>query len=353
MDVVPSILLFVAGFSMILLSADWLVDNTRDLITQSQISPYVMGAIFLGIDVEEFVASVTAAIKGLPTVAVGNAIGNNTIALTLPLAVPILFFSFKVKSPPASFSITIIVLLSVHFLSLILTSTFPLLYPVIGVVTISLHVTLVGYNTFQVHQEIMALEPGEHDAWRLELVKRGDEDDLADSGGGMVGGRERSNQQTVSREADSKNTLRIKKIGFILVSGTMVIMGSILLGEGLENIVYVMGISQDIIGYIIIALGVNIEEFLIIYKSIKSRMPEIGMGGIIMKSSWNLGVTFGVSAILAPNIPVTPTFVLNLVLVASSLGCLMGLLPRKNICRGAGILLLLIFLLYMMLNAVQ
>ncbi|MBD3187355.1 hypothetical protein GF325_11035 [Candidatus Bathyarchaeota archaeon] len=206
---------------------------------------------------------------------------------------------------------------------------------------------MVGYNAFHVHQEITAFEPGENDSWLLELVKRGDEDDLADSSVGMG----TSNQQTFSRPADSKNSL-LKKVGIILVSGTMVIMGSILLGEGLESIINVMGISQDIIGYIIIALGVNIEEFLIIYKSIKSRMPQIGMGGIIMKSSWNLGVTFGVSAILAPSFPVNLTFVLNLVLVASSHGCVMILLARGKIRRGAGILLLLIFLLYLMLNAV-
>ncbi|MBD3187356.1 hypothetical protein GF325_11040 [Candidatus Bathyarchaeota archaeon] len=100
MDVMPSILLFIAGFSMILLSADWLVDNTRELINQSQISPYVMGAIFLGIDVEEFVASVTAAIKGLPTVAMGKQSGTTRLPLPFHWQFLPCFFHSKSRAPP-------------------------------------------------------------------------------------------------------------------------------------------------------------------------------------------------------------------------------------------------------------
>ncbi|MBD3230398.1 MAG: hypothetical protein GF329_19620 [Candidatus Lokiarchaeota archaeon] len=86
------------GYLLIYFSADIFLDNLKDLSISYNISPFILGAIILGIDPEESIASIIGSINGLAYVALGNVIGNSIISLTLCFALPALFYRIKLKS---------------------------------------------------------------------------------------------------------------------------------------------------------------------------------------------------------------------------------------------------------------
>ncbi|MHA1671459.1 MAG: hypothetical protein ACTSV5_12900 [Promethearchaeota archaeon] len=74
------------------------LDNLKELCIILQLSPFVIGLLVLGIDPEELIVSIMAAVNGLPLIAIGNVMGNSIIALTLCFTLPALFQNIDLKS---------------------------------------------------------------------------------------------------------------------------------------------------------------------------------------------------------------------------------------------------------------
>ncbi|MHA1717593.1 MAG: hypothetical protein ACTSXP_18275, partial [Promethearchaeota archaeon] len=306
-----------SGFIMIYFSADWLVDNIKALLKLKNISPYILGAILLGVDLEEITASITASILGFPTVAIGNAIGNNTIALTVPFAIPAMIFPYKIKKSPQKFIGVLVMMLVTYILTIILIVLFgiTLIFLCCAAIVISLYLFLLFSNIKSagkmLKKGIENLIDAEEDV--LETFIDMDDDDDNDAEGKRTGNRDdldticlEDDNRSFKNEKPCKDDKHVnqeanyvssssgigKKLAIIIVSAIILMAGAYLLGEGIETVVNNFRISEHLIGYIIVALGVNIEEFMLIAKSVKKHIPELGTGGILMKVAWNLGITF-------------------------------------------------------------
>ena len=92
------ILLFIIGYFVIFFAADLFLDNLKEICLIYGLSPFIIGSLVLGIDPEESIASIIAAINGLPYIAIGNVIGNSIIALTISFAIPAFFYKINFKS---------------------------------------------------------------------------------------------------------------------------------------------------------------------------------------------------------------------------------------------------------------
>ncbi|MHA1372458.1 MAG: sodium:calcium antiporter [Promethearchaeota archaeon] len=364
-----------SGFIMIYFSADWLVDNIKALLKLKNISPYILGAILLGVDLEEITASITASILGFPTVAIGNAIGNNTIALTVPFAIPAMIFPYKIKKSPQKFIGVLVMMLVTYILTIILIVLFgiTLIFLCCAAIVISLYLFLLFSNIKSagkmLKKGIENLIDAEEDV--LETFIDMDDDDDNDAEGKRTGNRDdldticlEDDNRSFKNEKPCKDDKHVnqeanyvssssgigKKLAIIIVSAIILMAGAYLLGEGIETVVNNFRISEHLIGYIIVALGVNIEEFMLIAKSVKKHIPELGTGGILMKVAWNLGITFGISVFIYPFIPVNPSLVFNTLLLAALVFCFLFIMRKRVFDRKVGVLLLSLFVFYIVAN---
>ena len=335
-SIILPILIFITGFVLIFFGVDWAVDNARELIEKRNISPYILGAILLGVDIEEIIASATAAVLQYPTIAIGNAIGNNIIAMTIPLAIPVFIFrSYNVKRSPKEFTVSIsLMILSIIF-ALLINNIFPNAFLIAGIVNLSLYAILSYTNIKNVKNKIIEIPLDKLDDELLGLVDlEGDEND-----------------DDIGEESKESNKKLKRRILIIIISIIMIIGGSFFLSNGLEGLVENIGIAQHLMGYIIIALGVNVEEFLLIYKSIKKNVTELGMGGIIMKSAWNLGITFGISMVIFPAVPIATSLFTNLIIFLISFIYLVFVLRKyKKLDLKLATGFLAIFIIYLFTN---
>ena len=96
--IIISIILFFIGYLVIYFAADIFLDNLKALSILYGISPFVIGALLIGIDLEESIASIFAAMNGLSKIAIGNVIGNSIIALTISFAIPTFFYKIEFNS---------------------------------------------------------------------------------------------------------------------------------------------------------------------------------------------------------------------------------------------------------------
>ncbi|MFX0099020.1 MAG: sodium:calcium antiporter [Candidatus Hodarchaeota archaeon] len=329
-----AIIFFILGFVLIFYSADTFIDNIRDIIKVRYISPFLLGAILLGVDLEEIIASIMASFLGYPTVAVGNVIGNTIIALTLPFAIPAMNKAYNVKNPPRIFLITLFLLILLYFCTFFLSLITSTVFLISGFVSIAFYVILLCWNVMGVKKIIQ--KRGQEDLeeeleGRVELDDDEDQDDEDDD------------------NASSKIELR-KKIMIIIGSALLIALGGYFLGEGLEGIIEGVGISQHIMGYVIVAFGTNIEEFTLILKSVKKKVPEVATGAIIMKCAWNMGVTYGISMLINWDVPILPSLIVNLIILALTIGLFVIFIQRNRIGKKIGTGFLLVFIVYLFFN---
>lgn len=327
-----SIFFFIIGFVIIFYSADVFIDNIKDIVKLHNISPFLLGAIFFGIDLEEIIASITASIFGYPTVAVGNVIGNTIIALSLPFAIPALFQVYRINKPPRAFLLTLASLIILYFITLFLSFLTIDVFFISGIIAIGFYLFLLGWNIIGVKK----------------ITQKKGEDNLTDNLKDHVEMDDDDYDEKEDHEREKQKTR--KKVLFIIGSAFLVILGGFLLGDGLEGIIQSAGISQHIMGYIFVAFGTNIEEFLMVYKSVKKKIPEVATGGMIMKCVWNMGVTFGFSMLINWNVPIVPSLLVNLIILALTIAYFTLSMQKKRIGKKIGTGFIIAFSAYLICN---
>lgn len=262
------IFLFFVGYLIIFFSADVFLDNLKELCIIYRISPFIIGLLIIGIDPEESIASIIAAINGLPYIAVGNVIGNSIVALTISFAIPAFFYRINIKSIH-QYYFTILYICLVLLLVGILIS-FGLF--IVGILVIIIYFIYLTRN--------------------VKLISKEDVVEIASI-------EESINPDKILLEL--KEQSKFKKVFLILISFLFIFIGGEFLIYSAKQIMIMSNIPETFFGLVIIAFVTNVEELTLVMKSIKKKSVEIGLGGMVGKVLWNLTLTFGISAIIIMN----------------------------------------------------
>jgi cation:H+ antiporter len=276
-------LIFIGGYLLIYFAADIFLDNLKELCFIYKLSPFIIGLLLLGIDPEESIASIIAAINGLPYISLGNVIGNSIFSLTLCFALPAFFYNIALKSLSRFYFAILYVCLVLILLSFFLEYGL-LIFGVIALIVYSIYI-------------IKSLR----DISKMEFL------DIVEIKGIA--------KEIEEQNEEFKKRLKAKKIAMVIVGLFLIILGGELLIYSAENLINLTGISEEIFGFLIIAFVTNVEELTLVFKSIKKGSFEIGLGGMMGKVIWNLSLTFGISGIIAIGIEFSQVLIYNWILL--------------------------------------
>jgi len=283
LEILIWISLFVGGYIVIFFAADVFLDNLKSLCLIYKLSPFIIGLLILGIDPEESIASIIAAINQLPYISVGNVIGNSILSLSLCFALPTFFYRINLKS------------ISHFYFFMLYSCAFMILFSFLFEVGL----LIFGFGALLLYFVYIFKS-------LRDISKKGSLE--------VIEVEEISELYKDERILESS---KYKKIILVILSFTFIILGGELLILSAENLIHLTGLSQEFFGFIIIAFVTNAEELTLVFKSIKRRSVEIGLGGMIGKVIWNLSFTFGISGMIALNIEFNWLLALNWFILVS------------------------------------
>ena len=316
LDLLIFLFLFVIGYLVIFFAADLFLDNLKEICLIYGLSPFIVGSLVLGIDPEESIASIIAAINGLPYIAVGNVIGNSIIALTISFALPAFFYKINFKSTPQFYFFLLyccMIFIAIGFLV-------KYGFIVVGIIVIIMYFIYLKINLKRLNQERI-----------VEII---------------------SNKKELHNDVNQeiiKNSKR-KKIILIIIGFIFIFLGGELLIYSAEQIIKLTTIPEAFFGLVIIAFVTNVEELTLVFKSIKKKSVEIGLGGMIGKVFWNLAITFGISGIIIINFNFSLIFFWNWLILFTILIYFNYMAIKKQIYWKDGIILIIFFLIFLFLN---
>ena len=136
-----------------------------------------------------------------------------------------------------------------------------------------------------------------------------------------------------------------QSFGLIAVGIVLLFLGGHLTVDGAVNIAESLGLSQLIIGVVIVAIGTSLPELITSIIAIAKKQTDIGVGNIVGSNIYNILLILGISSTII-GIPVsTDVFSNYYIMIAFSLVLFIGF--RKYIPRFVGIGLTIAFIAYL------
>lgn len=307
----------IAGFVLLIWSADRFVDGAANIARNFGISPLIVGMLIIGLGTSapEMLVSATAAFKGDSGLGIGNALGSNITNITMVLGATAILFALPVHSRLLIKEFPLIIASGVLAWILMADGFFSKMDGLILLIALTI---TIGWMILSAKTEAKAHDP---------LVEESIED-LPD-------------------KQDTKSALIWTVIGLVLL-----LISSNLLVWGASNVAVQLGVSQLIIGLTIVAIGTSLPELAATISSARKGETDLAVGNIVGSNLFNTMAVLALPGLIHPaavpegvlsrDFPIM--IALSVLLLIFSIGCFKG--SKFTINRWKGAILLLCFIAY-------
>lgn len=299
--------IFILAMGALIVGADFIVNQSERIAVHFNISEFVIGAtiVALGTSLPEMAASITASMDNKPEIAVANAIGSNIFNITLVLA--IIFLISKKITPKRDFFVK--------------DSTWALV-PII----LFLLMSIDGVISFLDGILLLILML----AYMLFLFE--------DSEG--LGVDEIPDDTTEGFKWSST-------VGLLLVGFAFVVGGAHFAIESASYIALEFGVSEWVIGIIMISFGTSLPELVISVSAAFKGKVDMAIGNIIGSNLANTTLVIGFAA-LVNELPISlAENAFDVATMTAATIMLIYITANKLYSRPAGISLLLLLVLFL------
>lgn len=258
--------LIAIGFVLLLGGAEYLVKGSVGLARRIGVSPLVIGmtVVALGTSAPEFVVSLDAALAGVAGIATGNIIGSNIANILLILGVTALIK--PIQSDPGSVMRDgiILVVCSAIFTGLALMGTLDMMSGII------LSTMFIGFLVYSYWREAHGADPeiAEMHAHEAEEIEA----------------------------PDNPWLLLVMTLGGI----GAVVLGAEFLVSGGTDVARQFGVSEEVIGLTMIAIGTSLPELAASGMAALRGHTDVALGNVIGSNLFNILGVLGVVSLIQP-----------------------------------------------------
>jgi len=300
--------IFVIAMGVLIWGADVIINQSERIALKFKIPEFIIGAtlIALGTSLPEMAASVAASYNGKADIAISNVIGSNILNITLVLAT-VFLISTKINPSRDFFA---------------KDSTWALV-PVLVFILMIFDGVISRFDAL-----LLLLLMGAYLLFLLQDAKNIPE--LEDI-----------------EELEGDPFSWIKVLPMIMLGFILVIVGAHFTVESASGIARDFGISEWVIGIIMISLGTSLPELVVSVSAALKGKVDMAIGNIIGSNMANTTVVLGSAALVNP-MPVNASaymFDITTMIIATLL--LVFLTANKLYTKSAGISLIIILGLFL------
>ena len=307
-----AIVLVIAGFTILIKGADWLVTGASSLAKKHQISDLAIGLtiVAFGTSAPELVVNSIASFQNHSDIVFGNVIGSNNFNLLFILGIVGLIYPVTVHSntvwkeiPISLFAVVILYVLTNGFI----LQGDNVLSRLDGMILL----VLFALFLFYVYQQMKIEHP--------------------------------------ANEEIPINKMSNGKIWLLIIAGLagLILGGKLVVTNAIEIATY-LGVSEKIIGLTIVAAGTSLPELVTSVLAALKKNTDIAIGNIIGSNIFNLLFILPISALIRPT-AYNPSFNTDVYLLAGGTFFLFVAMftgQKKKFDRWEGGLFLGTFILY-------
>lgn len=303
-------IMIAAGIILLFFGGESLIKGAVSLARNFGLSKLLVSAVIVGFgtSMPEMTASVGAALKDSPEIALGNVVGSNIANIFLIVGLTALIFPIQAKDKAVKRDAVMMIAASA------LLCGFALYGSLSFMIGLFMFLGLTGYVAWCYQQD-----------------------------------RKNSFQTTAHIEEDIEGTpLSVARASFYSLAGLgLLVGGAYLLVEGAISLARDFGLSEAVIGLTIVAVGTSLPELATSIVAALRKHSDVIVGNILGSNIFNILAILGVTAMIK-TVPVTgqiastDVWIMLAVAFVFALPLWLGL----RIGRGAGIAMLVAYCAY-------
>ncbi|KAA5607666.1 calcium/sodium antiporter [Roseospira marina] len=261
-----SIALLIAGIALLPLGSNTLVSGAVAMSERLGVSPLLVAltVVAFGTSLPELVVCLQAALTNAPGIAVGNVVGSNIANILLILGAAAILKPIACDPRTGVQDGLVMIAATVLFGALALGGVIPRWH---GLIMLGL---LAAYVVFAYRREAAGPHPGDTHLTEVEEFE------------GL------------------KNRSWAVIIGAILLGLVGVIAGANLLVTGAVDIARSLGVSEEVIGLTMVALGTSLPELAVAVAAAMKGQSDMALGNVVGSNIFNILAILGATAVVVP-----------------------------------------------------
>ena len=311
--------LLLGGLLAAIVGASLLVDGASTMAKRFRVSDLVIGAIVVGFgtSMPELTVNMVSAVKGHTDIAISNILGSNIFNIMLILGVAGLIVRVPIERPSYRRDLPLYII-AAGLIAVCGNKQFfdgakyaSELNRSDGIVFLMFFLIFM-YATLSRSNRTEAIEPT-------------------------------ATKEPPKAKADKPLSVR-RAIMFVVIGMVALVGGGMLIVEGAVIFAKHMGVSQNMIGMLIVGPGTSFPELIATVVAVIKRKPGLGVGNVIGSNLFNVFFILGVSAIIRPlPLSVDMHTAVRLNIGAAVMLAVFGLGRRHSIGRVKALAFLLIY----------
>ena len=310
-----AILFLVIGFVFLVKGADIFVEGSSSIAKKFKVPSIIIGLtiVAMGTSLPEAAVSVTASIANKNALAVSNVIGSNIFNLMMVIGVCAIMTPVAVNKATLKRDFPFSVICAILLLVLGLIGPMSLGHAD-GVIFLILFAGFIG---LMICSALKASKEGNADA---------------------------------SEEIEAAEEIKImpvwKSLLFIVIGAVGIVIGGDVVVDSASNIAAKFGMSQTLIGLTIVAVGTSLPELVTSIVAARKNEVDMALGNAIGSNVFNILFVLGVAGAISPMAFLTENVIDIVILLVFSLIVWLFAWTKKEIKRGEGLIMVLLYVLY-------
>lgn len=301
-----NVFILIFGFILLIKGADFFVSSASDIAKKFKIPPIIIGltVVAMGTSLPELSVSVTSSLVGLNDMSIANVTGSNIFNILIALGICSTIGKLKISN---------------------YKDVITLLFSCIGLLLFTLN------GTLGVFEGILLLVA--FTIYILSMMKQA------------------KDNKEESEDEKQRNIFITVVLG--ILGATAIVIGGNMVVNSASEIALKLGMSENLVGLTIVALGTSLPEFVTSVIATKKGELEIAIGNIIGSNIFNILLILGVASLISP-IAVSVVAICDVMFMVFTVALFIFLtVKEKELNKKNGILLIMMYIVYLIITIIR
>lgn len=298
-------ILLIIGFIVLIKGADMFVESASEIAKKIKIPDIIIGMtiVAMGTSAPEFSVSLQSSIAGMSDISIANVVGSNIFNLLVVLGVSALFSKLKItKYKDVLITLAISVLLTSFALNGYLSA-------IEGLILLSGFIIYI-----------------------ISMIKNKKETD--------------ENVETFNKNILLTIVLGVIGLGAIVYGGNLVV-------DSASKIATTLGMSQNLIGLTIVAIGTSLPELVTSVVATKKGKNDIAVGNVLGSNIFNMLLIIGASSVINPMNVSLYTFIDIIFITVTLIIFILLTYKKQEVNKYNGLIFIIIYISYIIYTIIR
>lgn len=301
-----NIILLLVGFVALIKGADIFVDASSSIAKKFNIPSIIIGMtiVAMGTSLPELSVSVTSSLAGLNDMSIANVTGSNIFNLLIALGICSTIGKLKISNYK---DIIALLFSCIGLLLFVLNGTLGMFEGILLLVVFTIYI--------------------------LSMMKQA------------------KDNKEESEDEKQRNIFITVVLG--ILGATAIVIGGNMVVNSASEIALKLGMSENLVGLTIVALGTSLPEFVTSVMATKKGELEIAMGNIIGSNIFNILLILGVASSIKP-LTISTVALFDIFFMAFTVIMFVFLTKKDKVLnKKSGILLIMMYIVYLIITIIR